>query len=89
MRNSVGRTLATPRGQDLAEARHIGKFKVNDYWMTKYFTAIGSAISYLPDFFIEYEVAAGALVPVPPERHWEKRSIYALSTRHKGTAARA
>ncbi|MBZ9734335.1 hypothetical protein LB534_04895 [Mesorhizobium sp. CA18] len=53
--------------------------------MTKYFTAIGSAISYLPDFFVEYEVAAGALVPVLPDWRSEKRSIYALYQR-KDTA---
>ncbi|MBZ9813584.1 LysR family transcriptional regulator [Mesorhizobium sp. CA7] len=85
MRNSVVERSRLRKDKAIAEAKPIGKFKVNDYWMTKYFTAIGSAISYLPDFFVEYEVAAGALVPVLPDWRSEKRSIYALypAQRHR------
>lgn len=40
------------------------KFSVNDYWMSKYFCVEGMGVSYLPDFFVRYEVNSGALSPV-------------------------
>lgn len=57
--------------------RQIGvpsiKFSVNDYWMSKYFCVEGMGVSYLPDFFVRYEVESGALVSVLPE--WRSTSV--------------
>lgn len=50
-----------------------GKFVVNDYWMAKYFAVEGTAIAYLPDFFVKYEVEAGVLVPVAKD--WRSHSV--------------
>jgi len=84
-RNSVVEPWRLRRNKTGSEAKPIIKFKVNDYWMAKYFTALGSAISYLPDFFVEYEVETGALVPVLPDWRSEKQSIYVLypAQRHR------
>ncbi|MEE7493323.1 LysR family transcriptional regulator [Methylobacterium oryzae] len=49
------------------------KFSVNDYWMSKYFCVEGMGVSYLPDFFVRYEVESGALLSLLPE--WRSTSV--------------
>lgn len=59
------------------------RFSVNEYWMAKYFTVEGSAIGYLPNFFVHYEVEQGAIVPLLPEWRSEKSSIYIIYPAHR------
>jgi len=59
------------------------RFSVNEYWMAKYFAVEGSAIGYLPNFFVHYEVEQGALVPVLPDWRSEKSSIYIIYPAHR------
>ncbi|KAB7781907.1 LysR family transcriptional regulator [Methylorubrum populi] len=49
------------------------KYTVNDYWMSKYFCVKGMGVSYLPDFFVKYEVESKALVPILPD--WRSRAV--------------
>lgn len=62
---------------------------VDDYWMAKFFAVDGMGITYLPDFFVQNEVEAGALVrilegwqssPVPlyalyPKQRYQNRKV--------------
>jgi DNA-binding transcriptional LysR family regulator len=59
------------------------RFSVNDYWMAKFFTVQGSAIGYLPDFFVHYEVQLGALVPLLPDWRSDKSTIYIIYPAHR------
>jgi DNA-binding transcriptional LysR family regulator len=59
------------------------RFSVNDYWMAKFFAVQGSAIGYLPDFFVHYEVHLGALIPVLPEWRSDKSNIYITYPAHR------
>jgi len=42
------------------------RFRVNEYWMAKYFAVKDQVLAYLPDFFVHYELELGALVPILP-----------------------
>ena len=58
------------------------KFYVNDYWMAKFFTVEGSAVGYLPDVFVNFEIRQRSLVPVFPEWRSESVPILPSGTRH-------
>jgi len=64
------------------------KFKVNEYWMAKYFAVEGLGVAYLPDFFINHEVQQGALVPILPEWRSDDTPVYAVYPPHRRGNAR-
>ena len=76
---------ALNKGKDRRYAKFVPRFRVHDYWMAKYFAVAGIALTYLPDFFVHYEVKQAGLVHVLPEWQSEETNIYALypSFRHK------
>lgn len=61
------------------------KFNVNEYWMAKFFAVEGSAVGYLPDFFVHFEIAQRSLVPLFPEWRSENVPIYVIypAQRHR------
>jgi DNA-binding transcriptional LysR family regulator len=77
-RNGIPERWALHRGRKFVQATPYEKFSVNEYWMAKYFTIQGSAVSYLPDFFVKYEVESGALVQVLPDWRSKKTPAYAI-----------
>ncbi len=77
-RSGVAEAWALQRGRAQAIARPYERYRVNEYWMAKYFAVEGSAIAYLPDFFVTYEVQSGSLVPLLPEWRSKKTAISLL-----------
>lgn len=59
------------------------RFRVNEYWMAKYFAAKDSVLAYLPDFFVRYEVELGTLVPVLPELQSDPVPVFVLYPAHR------
>jgi DNA-binding transcriptional LysR family regulator len=59
------------------------RFRVNEYWMAKYFAVKDSVLAYLPDFFVHYEVDIGTLVPVLPQAQSEPVPVYVLYPAHR------
>lgn len=84
-RNSAPERWRLGNGDQTFEATPYAKFNVNEYWMAKCFVVEGSALGYLPDFFVQHEVELGALVPVLPEWRSETKHIYAIypAQRHR------
>jgi len=72
-------------GNRIVEVKPHAKFKVNEYWMGKTFVVQGSALGYLPDFFVKHELDLGALVPVLPQWRSETTHAYAIypAQRHR------
>ena len=53
--------------------------------MAKFFAVEGSAVGYLPDFFVHFEIAQRSLVPLFPEWRSENVPIYVIypAQRHR------
>ena len=84
-RNGIPEQWSLYHGRKFVQATPYEKFHVNEYWMAKYFSVEGSAIGYLPDFFVNYEIASGALIPVLPAWRSKKTPAYAIypAQRHR------
>lgn len=84
-RNGIPEEWLVANGKDPLAVQCRPRFTVDEYWMAKYFAVSGSAISYLPDFFVHYEVQQKALIPVLPEWRSSEIGIYVMypSQRHK------
>lgn len=83
LRNGIPERWQLSHNGDAVTVEAHSRFSVNDYWMAKYFAVQGSAIGYLPNFFVHYEVAQGALVPVLPEWRSEKSNVYIIYPAHR------
>jgi DNA-binding transcriptional LysR family regulator len=83
MRNGIPEAWRIACNGQVETVEAYPRFSVNDYWMAKYFAVEGSAIGYLPDFFVRYEVEQAALVPVLPEWRSEKSAIYLIYPAHR------
>ena len=46
--------------------------------MAKFFAVEGSAVGYLPDFFVNFEIAQRSLVPLFPQRRSENAPTYVI-----------
>lgn len=64
-------------GRSLRVQPHT-RFRVNEYWMAKFFAVEGLAIGYLPNFFVQPEVVQGALVPLLPAWRSDDIPVYAV-----------
>lgn len=84
-RNGTPEKWTLRQASGAVEARPHAKFNVNEYWMGKTFVVQGSALGYLPDFFVQHELELGALVPVLPEWRSETTHAYAIypAQRHR------
>lgn len=65
-------------GEHTARPQPHPKFRVNEYWMAKFFAVEGLAIGYLPSFFVQPEVAQGALVRLLPDWSSEDTPVHAV-----------
>lgn len=83
MRNGIPESWQLSKGSESVTVESYPRFSVNEYWMAKYFTVEGSAIGYLPNFFVHYEVEQGALVPVLSDWRSNKSSIYIIYPAHR------
>ena len=85
LRNGIPEGWTLRNGKRTVHLEPYAKFNVNEYWMAKYFTVQGSAIGYLPNFFVKYEVAMGALVPILPEWRSDATTAYVIypAQRHR------
>lgn len=71
------------QGRASAPVKPYERYRVNQYWLAKYFAVEGSALAYLPEFFARYEVQSGFLMPVLPDWRSRKTPVYLLYRRSK------
>lgn len=85
VRNGIPERWILRNGNKVVHLNPYPKFNVNDYWMAKFFTVEGSAVGYLPDFFVNFEISQRSLVPLFPEWRSESVPIYVIypAQRHR------
>jgi DNA-binding transcriptional LysR family regulator len=85
LRNGIPEKWVLRNRGNRVHLKPVAKFKVNEYWMAKYFTVEGLVIGYLPDFFVRYEVEQGVLVPIMPDWRSDDTPVYAIypAQRHR------
>lgn len=85
LRSGIAERWVLQRRRKIIELKPYPRFNVNEYWMAKFFAVEGSAIGYLPDFFVKYEVEQGALQPVFPDWRSDKTPLYVMypAQRHR------
>ena len=85
LRNGLAERWVLQRKRKIIELRPYPRFNVNEYWMAKFFAVEGSAIGYLPDFFVKYEMEEGALVSVFPDWRSDNTPLYVMypAQRHR------
>jgi len=85
LRNGIAERWVLQRRRKIIELKPYPRYNVNEYWMAKFFAVEGSAIGYLPDFFVKYEVEQGALQPVFLDWRSDKTPLYVVypAERHR------